>query len=233
MCAVLPPSVSAVVVDESTVHGTVVQLQGTAVLDEVVDSPVTFKGEWVRRDMKNLSEFTSTSNTSSLQSPYTNTLTFNPLRNDTDDGGVYVYRLSVSPNDNTFFIKPASANDSVLLQVKQYPALNITLMVRTGVCVSQEDFSLSGNVSLLARTAPNYYLNYTWAGPLNEVISTSSNDFMVNGRNLVIKNLAMNVGVYKLSVCLSVPGSGLMDLCSSTDYDLIISSETTPIPPPH
>ena len=223
MCAVLPPE-TAVIVDKPTVHGTVVQLEGIAMLDEVVDSPVIFNGEWARKDMKNLSEFTSTSSTNNYDSPYINTLTFNPLRNDNVDGGVYVYRLTVSPND-TIYIIPASVNDSVILQVNQYPPLNITFVVRTGVCMIQQDIILSGSVSLLTNTAPNNSLNYIWSDPLDQDISTSSDDIIVNEGNLVIKNL-MKIGVYKLIICLSVHDSGLMDLCSIAYYDIIISGET-------
>ena len=227
MSAVLPPSVTSVVVDEPNVQGTIVHLQGTAILDQLVlvDTPVAILGKWTRQDMKTLSEFTSISVTNqSLR--YTNILTFNPLRSNTLDGGVYVYKLTISPQDPTY-IKPAFANDSVMLQVQQYPPLNITQTLRTGVCMIQDNASLSGSVSPLAKTAPNNNLRYTWKDPLDQDIATSSVNFVVNEGNLVIKNLAINMGTYNLRICLSVLGSGLLDHCSTANYVIISTSETT------
>ena len=108
------------VVDESTMHG-------TAVLDEVMDYPVTFHGECTKQDMMVLTEFSS--NTNNQKSTFRKTLKFNLFGNNTVYGGVYVNRLTVSLNDPTIFVKPASANDNVMLQVKYYPPLNITLVV--------------------------------------------------------------------------------------------------------
>ena len=217
VCAVPPPTLSIESLDDAAVQGTVVRLQAAATLDPAVNSPLTVVGEWSRQDMANLPQSIFISNTSQT-SPYSNTLTFNPLRGNSDDGGVYVYMLTVSPRYSTY-IESASTNDEIMVVVQQYPSLNITRSVTTSVCGEQGETSLSGNVSLLPNTAQNS-LTYSWTDLENGTISTSTDDIIVDEGTLMVKDLASSIGTYTLEICLTVPDSGLSGRCSSSPYTI-------------
>ena len=217
VCAVPPPTLNIESLDEPAVQGTVVRLQATATLDPAVNSPLTVVGEWSRQDMANLPQSISMSDTSQTP-PYSNTLTFNPLRNNSNDGGVYVYMLTVSPRDTTY-IESASTNGSIMIEVQEYPPLGIARNVTTSVCGEQGETSLSGNVSLLLNTAQNS-LTYSWTDPQNGTISTSTDDIIVNEGTLMVKNFASSIGTYTLKICLTVPDSGLSGHCTSSPYTI-------------
>ena len=154
----------------------------------------------------------------SQTSPYSHTLTFNPLRGNSDDGGLYVYMLTASPRDSTY-IRSASANGIIMIEVQEYPPLEIIRNVTTSVCGEQDQTSLSGNVSLLPNTAL-YSLAYSWTDPHGQPIPTSTDGISVNKDNLILRNLTLKIGIYTLDICLTVPDSGLNDHCSSATYSL-------------
>ena len=217
VCAVPPPTLSIEFLDDAAVQGTVVHLQATATLNPAVNSPLTVVGEWSRQDMANLPQSIFISDTSQT-SPYSHTLTFNPLRDNSDDGGVYVYMLTVSPRDSTY-IESASTNRSIMIEVQEYPPLKIIRNVTTSVCGEQEQTSLFGNVSLLPNTALNS-LTYSWTDPHGQPISTSTGGISVNKDNLILRNLTLKIGTYTLKICLTVTDSGLSYHCSSAPYSL-------------
>ena len=192
-------------------------LQGTAQLHPSVDTNVTVTGSWRRQD---LSPFTTITHT---QAPlYSTTLTFDPLRNESADGGSYVYTVSVIPAQVAPFIVSSMADENYTLTVQPYPDLVIKDSLRSGVCKVDEAATLMGNVTLLPNTATNHTLSYTWTNPAGQPITSSNDDYVVTEGSLRVENLAnqSNMGNFSLRICLDVPATDVVDHCISTFFTL-------------
>ena len=190
-------------------------LQGTAQLHPSVDTNVTVTGSWRRQD---LSPFTTITH---AQVPlYSTTLTFDPLRNESADGGRYVYNVDVTPAQSTPFIMSNMASENYTLTVQPYPDLMIMDSLRSGVCKVDEAATLMGNIALLPNTATDHTLSYTWTNPAGLPITSSDGDYNVTEGSLHVKNLQNNMGNFNLRICLDVPGTDIVGHCSSTSFTL-------------
>ena len=193
-------------------------LRGTARLHPSVDTNVIVTGSWRRQD---LSPFTTI--THITQAPlYSTTLTFDPLRNESADGGSYVYTVSVTPAQVTPFIIRNMANENYTLTVQPYPDLVVIDSLQSGVCKVDETATLMGNVTLLPNTATNHTLSYTWTNPAGQPITSSNGDYVVTEGSLRVENLANqnNMGNFRFRICLDVSATDIVGYCSSTFFTL-------------
>ena len=193
-------------------------LQGTARLHPSVDTDVTVTGLWRRQD---LSPFTTVTQTTDAPI-YNTTLTFDPLRSESADGGNYVYTVSVTPAQSTPFIMSNMADESYTLTVQPYPDLVIIDSLQSGVCMLDEAATLMGSVTLLPNTATNHTLSYTWVNIAGQQITSSDGGYVINGGSLRVQNLTdqNNMGNFHLRICLDIPGADIVDYCNSTTFTL-------------
>ena len=218
----VPPSTLNILSESHLpINGTMVSLQGTARLHPSVDTNVTVTGSWRRQD---LSPFTTI--THAQVSLYSTTLTFDPLRNESADGGSYMYDVSVTPAQSTPFIMSSMDDENYTLTVQPYPDLMIIDSLRSGVCMQDEAATLMGNVTLLPNTATSHTLSYTWTNPAGQRITSSNGDYNVTEGSLRVKNLRNNMGNFNLSICLDVPGTDIVGHCSSTSFTLSTDGQT-------
>ncbi len=195
-------------------NGTVLSLRGSATLDTtMVDTPVTVRGGWRRDDSQEL--------TSSEDStfPSSTVLPFDPLGG--GDGGEYVYSVAVEPSDPTFVL-PTMANQTFPLDVQPYPELEVVRSVDGGACTSDQTTTLRGSVTLLDRTAANHTLTYMWTDPLGQEVNPTPQD----DSTLEVEVVPANLGDYTLTVCLSIPASGIANHCSDASYTVCILGES-------
>ena len=179
---------------------------------------MTVTGSWRRQDLSPFATITHIT-----QAPlYSTTLTFDPLRNESADGGSYVYTVSVTPAQSTSFIIHNMADENYTLTVQPYPDLVINDSLQSGVCKVDEAATLMGNVTLLPNTATNHTLSYTWTNPADQPITSSNGDYIVNEGSLRVENLANqnNMGNFSLRICLDVPATDIVGHCSSTSFTL-------------
>ena len=202
---------------DDPICGTVIRLQGTAQLNSEVNTNVTVSGLWSRLDSSALSNL-STSSETIRTSPYRTILTFNPLRIASKDGGVYVYTVSITPQDSTYIIS-TSASVNYTLTIQPYPELEISDSITSGVCMTTQPAILMGGVSLLSNIATNT-LMYTWMDPAGQPISASTPDLVISDGNLTVMNIIDNMGIYTLTICLDIPGSCMEEHCSMASYTL-------------
>ena len=212
----VPPLTLNVMEESRPINGTVVSLRGTARLHPSVDTNVNVTGSWRRQD---LSPFTTITHiTQALL--YSTTLTFDPLRNESADGGSYMYTVSVTPAQVTRFIMSSMDDENYTLTVQPYPDLVIIDSLQSGICMLDEAATLMGNVTLLPNTATNHTLSYTWTNPAGLPITSSNGDYNVTEGSLHVKNLQNNMGNFNLRICLDVPGTDIVGHCSSTSFTL-------------
>ena len=207
------------------IHGTVASIQATAEVDKsIVDTPIQFMGRWGRQDKTALNtEVTNVSNTDMQVSPYSSTLTFAPLNNNSVDGGVYVFTATVGPLNSNNVIQ-STDTQSTTLTVEPYPRLNITKNIATAECQPNAGATLSGTISLLSNTYSDRNVTYTWRRG-GEIESTSSSADLPNV-SLNLQSLTVDtMGLYDLEVCLDVSRSGLLNHCSSATYEIVVTSE--------
>ena len=80
-------------------------LFGIAEIDtRIVDTPIIFSSVWTREDGSTV--LISSSDTDNRTSPYSSNLTFSPLR--FEDGGTYVYTVTLSPLLSTYILETAA-----------------------------------------------------------------------------------------------------------------------------
>ena len=188
------------------ITGTVVSLQGTASLDPVVNTPTSLSGMWVRQDsLAEILIMTASDNT---------TLTFDPLKS--IDSDVYVYMVTVTPDDSTY-VEANNNSQSFPLTVRPYPDLDVGTDILSGVC-DEGGTTLLSSLTLLANTHPSHTLTYMWTDPGGRGITESSDDFtlMSMDSELRVNSLEGNMGEYELQVCLTIPGTDVVDHCSDT-----------------
>ena len=106
---------------QPTYNGTNVTLTCTIRLNTVVDTAVNVSGTWL-----NSTNVLTTSNTTSItvsetrvieHLTYQTLLQFEPLRNNSMDGGVYVCEATVTPFSMPQYIRNISNNGSYFLRV--------------------------------------------------------------------------------------------------------------------
>ncbi len=212
--AVLPPALT-VALSATPYNGTVLSLQGSATLNTtMVDTPVTVKGGWRRHNSQGL---TSSEDSTS---PYSTVLPFDPLGG--GDGGDYVYSVAVEPSDPTFVLS-SMANQTFPLEVQPYPELEVLISMEGGVCATDRIATLTGSMALLDRTAANRTLTYTWRDPSGQVVSPKPQ----HNSTLEVEVVEANLGDHTLTVCLSIPASGIVNHCSNASYTLCILGENT------
>ena len=186
----------------AAVAGTVMSLVGSVSLNPLVDTGVSLSAQWTTQG-QTLTVFTTN----------TNTLTFEPLsRTNTSD---YVYMVTVEP-DNSTYVESNSANQSFELTVLPYPDLVVVLGVLSGECVEGMT-TLTGDVSASVHpnTSPDYSLTYMWRDPSGDLITESSHtDLTVEEDRLIVRDVERNTGDYRLTVCITIPGSDVVDHCS-------------------
>ena len=204
MCslAVPAPMLNTMLVGE-TVAGTVMSLVGSVSLGPVVDTGVSLSAQW-----------TSQGQTLTVSTTNTTTLTFEPLSQ--TDSSDYVYMVTVEP-DNSTYVESNSANQSFELTVLPYPDLVVVLEVLSGECMIQGMTTLTGNVSASVHpnTSRGYSLAYMWMDPSGNLITESSNDdFSIEEERLIVRDVEGNTGDYSLTVCITVPGSDVVNHCS-------------------
>ena len=204
----------------TAVQGTVAYLIGTATINSTfVDIPIIFQSKWKRQDCNTaFHEVTNVSDVILPQFHYSNVLTFAPLRDDTADGGFYIYTVTVRAVSSSQVV-PVSANHSITLKVSQYPKLNISNEILTSECRPLEGITLSGSITLLHNTYQNRNITFTWKrnGNIEEVKRSTK----LERGSLVIKSLTeVKLDTYVLDVCLTIPLSGLRNHCSRSIYEI-------------
>ena len=226
MCITLPlcspdvvpsPNVSTSLL-QPPIRGTVVSLQGLAILAPDVDTEVSVLGVWTLQDsIENL----TSSQTTSPPREHNTTHTIASL----SEGGVYVFTVVMTSSAPTStFVEGITASAELEVTLQPYPALEIVRSTESsGRCVhgagANEMATLTGTVSLLPNTASDHTLKYTWKTPQGQDITTSSVNLVVNGNTLQVGDLGNNQGDYVLTACLSIPSSDL-EICSSATYSI-------------
>ena len=196
------------------VAGTVMSLVGSVSLSPLVDTEISLSAQW-----------TTQGQTSTVSTTNTTILTFEPLSStDTSD---YVYVVTVNP-DNSTYVESNSANQSFELTVLPYPDLVVALEVLSGECMEGMT-TLIGDVSasLHPNTSPDYSLTYMWRDPNGNLITESSHDDLsarVQENRLILRDIEENTGDYSLTVCITIPGSDIVDHCSQDPGILSIST---------
>ena len=201
--AVPPLMLNTMLVGEA-VAGTVMSLVGSVTLSPLVNTSVSLSAQWTSQGQ---TLTVSTTNT-------TTTLTFEPLSQ--TDSSDYVYMVTVEP-DNSTYVESNNASLSFELTVLPYPDLVVVLGVLSGECMTQGMTTLTGNVSASVHpnTSPDYSLAYMWRDPSGDLITESSNDdFSIEEERLMVSDVGGNTGDYSLTVCITVPGSDVVDHCS-------------------
>ena len=124
--------------------------------------------------------------------------------------------MIVTPS-NPSFVRSVTVNASYTISLQPYPPLEIRFRrsLRSGDCeVGGEIATLTGSVSLLPNIATNHTLSYTWSGPGVAELTT--------GQTLVVSNVT---ATYTLTACLAIPGTDVVDHCSTADYPLSTDGE--------
>lgn len=196
------------------IRGTVVSLQGVAILAPEVDTQVSVLGVWALQDS---TENLTSSSTTSPPREHNTTHTIASL----SEGGVYVFTVVVTPSAPTStFVEATTASAELEVTLQPYPDLEIVGTVSSGECGGNEVATLTGTVSLLPNTASDHTLTYTWTTPGGQDITASSEDLVVNGGTLQVGGLGTNQGDYVLTACLSIPSSDVAGHCSPATYPI-------------
>ena len=214
MSLAVPPLMLNTMLVGEAVAGTVMSLVGSVSLGPVVDTGVSLSAQW-----------TSQGQTLTVSTTNTTTLTFEPLsRTNTSD---YVYMVIVEP-DNSTYVESNSANQSFELTVLPYPDLVVVLEVLSGECMEGRT-TLTGNVSASVHpnTSSDYSLAYMWRDPNRDLITESNDtDLTVEWNRLRLNTVEGNTGDYSLTVCITVPGSDVVDHCSQETVQPITTDGT-------
>ena len=211
--AVPSPNVSTSLL-HPPIRGTVVSLQGLAILTTEVDTQVSVSGVWTLQDS---TENLTSSQTTSPPREHNTTHTIGSL----SEGGVYVFTVVVTPSALTStFVEGTTASAELEVTLQPYSALEIVRTVSSGECGGSEVATLTGTVSLLPNTASDHTLTYTWTTSGGQGITASSGDLVVNGNTLQVGDHETNQGDYILTACLSIPSSDVVGHCSSATYSI-------------
>ena len=247
------PSLEVYIVHEGfMIQGTVFSLVSYVTIeDRNVNSILKFSGSWSRFRARNYTWFDEAqdSYTVSEETYHRNTLTFDPLKNssvdggnywntyhrstltfdplkdNSVDGGDYVFFVNVSANSS--FIKPVVASANITLVISGYPKLNISTSLQTGRCQPERGANLSSLVNILNSTSSQRNITHTWmkTGYINQ---ENGGPILFND-SFRIESLTENdTGIYTVNVCLKIPESGLENHCSNTSLNMLLKGEVFP-----
>ena len=190
----------------SAITGTRVTIHGLATPVDMVDSPVTVECSWTDPYSKELATSVYTS------PPYAAAVTLDPF----SVGGVYHFIVTITPSNITRYVVGGNVTARYTLAQQPYPSLVVNVAVSSGQCGRNETATLTGNASLLPNTATNRTLAYTWKTP--DGLAPSEDSTLKAGGTLTVNNPRDKTGIYNLTACLTIPGTDVVDHCSSVDY---------------
>ncbi len=209
-----PPASITIETVGSVIRGTSASLIGTSTLNShFVNTPIQFTGRWTRHDGSNEFEDISVSDFITQQNIYSNTLLFSTLRSNSTDGGLYIF--SVSLNSQNTYILPVTTNKTIIVNVGEYPQLNITTQTQKTLCGQDDGLILSASTTLLTGTDLNATVSYTWTRE-NNTVSTESGQYLESASLNLCHLTGMNLGDYNVTVCLQIIRGDIYNHCSST-----------------
>ena len=209
------------------IQGTIFSLiSDVTIEDSNVNSTLNFSGSWFRARNNNTGyEKVQYTDAVSKGRYHRNTLTFDPLKDDSMDGGYYVFFVNVSANSS--FIKPVLASANVTLVISGYPKLNISTTLKTGRCQPERGANLSSSVNILNSTSCQRNITHTWI-KTGIKIQESIGHLLLN-YYFQIESLTENdMGIYTVNICLTIPRSGLENHCSNISLNMLLNGEVFP-----
>ncbi len=187
-----------------------------------MNTPIQFTGRWTRQDgSTEFEEVTTVSDSVTQQNIYSSTLLFSTLRSNSTDGGLYIFSVSLN-SQNT--ILPVAANKTIIVNVEEYPQLNITTQTQKTLCGQDDGLILSASTTLLAGTDLNATVSYTWTRE-NNTVSTESGQYLESSSLKLCPLTGTNLGDYNVTVCLRIIRSGIYNHCSSTTGSIRIEGK--------
>ncbi len=209
-----PPASITIETVGSVIQGTSASLIGTSTLNShFVNTPIQFTGRWTRHDGSTEFEDISLSDFITQQNIYSNTLLFSTLRSNSTDGGLYIF--SISLNSQNTYILPITTNKTIIVNVEEYPQLNITTQTQKSLCGQDDGLILSASTTLLAGTDLNATVSYIWTRE-NNTVSTESGQYLESSSLKLCPLTGTNLGDYNVTVCLQIIRGGIYNHCSST-----------------
>ena len=205
------------------IQGTIFSLISSVTIeDHNVNSILIFSGSWSRA--RNDTGFNDTYVVSEGMY-HRSTLTFDPLKDNSVDGGDYVFFVNVSANSS--FIKPVVASANFTLVISGYPKLNISTSLQTGRCQPERGANLSSLVNILNTTSSQRNITHTWmkTGYINQ---KNGGPILFND-SFRIESLTKNdAGIYTVNVCLKILESSLENHCSNISLNMLLKGEFFP-----
>ncbi len=191
----------------SVIQGTSASLISTSTVNShFVNTPIQFTGRWTRHDdSTEFEEVTSVSDSVTQQNIYSSTLLFSTLRNNSTDGGLYI--LSVSLNSQNTYILPVTTNKTIIVNVEEYPQLNITTHTQKSLCGQDDGLILSASTTLLTGTDLNATVSYTWTRE-NNTVSTEIGQYLESASLRLCSLTRETIRDYIVTVCLQIARSG-------------------------
>ncbi len=218
-----PPASITIETVGSVIQGTSASLIGTSTLNShFVNTPIQFTGRWTRQDGSTEFEDISLSDFITQQNIYSNTLLFSTLRSNSTDGGLYIF--SVSLNSQNTYILPVTTNQTIIVNVGEYPQLNVTTQTQKTLCGQDDGLILSASTTLLAGTDLNATISYTWTRE-NNTVSTESGQYLESSSLKLCPLTGTNLGDYNVTVCLQIIRGGIYNHCSSTTSSIIFEGK--------
>ncbi len=214
-----PPASITIETVGSVIQGTSASLICTSIVNShFVNTPIQFTGRWTRQDGSNeFEEVTTVSDSVTQQNIYSNTLLFFTLRSNSTDGGLYTF--SVSLNSQNTYILSVTTNQTIIVNVEEYPQLNITTQTQKTLCGQDDGLILSASTTLLTGTDLNATVSYTWTRE-NNTVSTNSGQYLESSSLKLCPLTGTNLGDYNVTVCLQTIRGGIYNHCSSTTISI-------------
>ena len=220
------PDLEVDIVNEGfMIQGTIFSLISYITIeDHNVNSILKFSGSWSRANDTGFYKVQD-SYTVSEETYLRNTLAFDPLKDNSVDGGNYGFFVNVSANSS--FIKLVVASANITLVISGYPKLNIATSLETGRCQPERGANLSALVNILNSTSSQRNIIRTWM-KTGHAIQENSGPMLFND-SIRINNLTENdMGIYTVNVCLTIPESGLENHCSNTSLNMLLKGKVFP-----
>ncbi len=218
-----PPASITIETVGSVIQGTSASLICTSIVNShFVNTPIQFTGRWTRQDgSTEFEEVTTVSVSVTQQNIYSNTLLFSTLRSNST-GGLYIF--SVSLNSQNTYILPVTTNQTIIVNVEEYPQLNITTQTQKTLCGQDDGLILSASTTLLTGTDLNATVSYTWTRE-NNTVSTNSGQYLESSSLKLCPLTGTNFGDYNVTVCLQIIRGGIYNHCSSTTSTIIFEGK--------
>ncbi len=220
-----PPASITIETVGSVIQGTSASLISTSTVNShFVNTPIQFTGRWTRQDgSTEFEEVTTVSDSVTQQNIYSSTLLFSTLRSNSTDGGLYIF--SVSLNSQNTYILPVTTNQTIIVNVEEYPQLNITTQTQKKLCGQDDGLILSASTTLLTGTDLNATVSYTWTRE-NNTVSIESGQYLESASLRLCSLTRETIGEYNVTVCLHITGSGIYNHCSSANYSITLEGKT-------